>query len=211
MTLANLPKNKLNSFGTKEINILNCPEWKSEISFLRWEYQLGSLKEKRSSTAQNAETQKLHQRRPPYDKAQNWQVPKSRNLWSRIKCTNFLSGTLYSHSTGEHTNHKLMSQLEREFCPLFWSVWGAFQYVTALGVAYSQSRKAQPLNLEFKFFLFLGFCCNFLVNFPDFFKKNPSWKIQNSPTVLSTGYPAEPSVWAHFSTIYSLQHRSHVL
>lgn len=40
-------------------------------------------------------------------------MSKSCNLWSRIKCTNFLSRTLYSQATGEHTTHKLMSQPER--------------------------------------------------------------------------------------------------
>lgn len=60
---------------------------------------------------------------------------------------------------------------KRGFCVLFWSVWGAFQYVTTLGVAYSWWRKTHPLKLEFKFFLFLGFCRNFLVNLPDFLKK----------------------------------------
>lgn len=59
---------------------------------------------------------------------------------------------------------------KREFCALFWSVWGAFQYVTALGVAYSWW-KARSLKLEFKFLLFLGFCCN-LVNLPDLKKKS---------------------------------------
>lgn len=148
MTLASLPKNKPNSFGSNEINILNCLEYKSEISFLRWDYQLGSLKEKKikqSTECRNPKTSpketSLRQTEltdakvlQPMEQNQMYQL----SVWDIIFPINWWA---YWPQTN-------VTAWKREFCTLFWSVWGAFQYVTGLGVAYSWWRKSSSTEIR---------------------------------------------------------------
>lgn len=151
MTLASVPKNKPNFFSTKEINILNCLEYRSEIGFLRWDYQLGSLKEKKIKHSTECSNPKTLPKETPLQWSTELtgakvQQPMEQNQMFQLSAWDSISPSNW-WAYQPQTN---VTAWKREFCPLFWSVWCAFQYVTALGVAHSWWRKTHPLKLEFR-------------------------------------------------------------
>lgn len=135
MTIASLPKNKPHSSSTSEINILNCWEYKVKSVFVQVRLSAWLIKKnyffaiafrlgKRSSTGPNIETQRLYTKTFSRQSTELTGAKVAQLIAQNY--SNFLSGTLYSQTTGK-CNHTWLPQHETVLC-VIWSVPGTFQY-----------------------------------------------------------------------------------